>query len=394
MSLEYDYQVKNVTEWANAFISIGRCSQASFEVAHDTLILEVEDSLLKLLWTRSPDVVKTLAHLAGSFNCIPRERKSKYLYEAALELEDPLSQYFLAWELSWDEIDPPDDRLQNFHKDSYDLKEWSQAESKHWMEIAAYNGSLDAQLKIGLTLIRSDDVSDYVKATNWLQQVVLNTKQENQKGIEPDDLAEAKYILAYQMELGRIPSLPLKELFLLYEGAANAGVPEAMLAVGHYLENGIGVNENIKEAIDWYLKAAGEDYGLHVGFLLAWRLSDLSKYRKLAAEHGYVEAMLSLGVELIAQNYYSYSYSSFELGLSWLQDCSEKGSMEATLILAEMYDRTGDYRLPDEWNLIFSEYDRLKYALVYFQRAYELGMEWAGLDIKRIQGQLDSKLED
>ena len=101
MSSEYDYQVKKVTEWANAFISIGRCSQASFEKAHDKLVLAVEDSLLKLRWTRSPEVVKTLAHLAGTFNCIPKERKSIYLYEAASELEDSLSQYFLAWELDW-----------------------------------------------------------------------------------------------------------------------------------------------------------------------------------------------------------------------------------------------------------------------------------------------------
>jgi TPR repeat protein len=392
MSSEYDDQVKNVTEWANAFISIGRCSQASFEKAHDTLILEVENSLLKLLWTRSPDVVKTLAHLAGSFNCIPRERKSKYLYEAALELEDSLSQYLLAWELSWDGIDPPDDRLQNFHKDSHSLEEWSQAESKHWMEIAAYNGSLDAQLKIGLTLIRSDDVSDYVKATNWLQQVVLNTKQENQKGIELHDLAEAKYILAYQMELGRIPSLPLRELFLLYEGAANAGVPEAMLAVGHYLENGIGVNENIKEAIDWYLKAAGEDYGLHVGILLAWRLSDLSKHRKLAAEHGYVEAMLSLGEDKLAKCGNDYSY--FHSGVLLLQNCLEKGSLKAAHILAKTFDQSGEYRIPDEWNLYFGERDRLESALEYFKRAHELGLESALVNIKRIQAQLDRKLED
>ena len=386
MSSEYDYQVKKVTEWADAFISIGRCSQASFEKAHDTLILEVEDSLLKLLWTRSPDVVKTLAHLAGSFNCIPRERKSKYLYEAALELEDSLSQYLLAWELSWDGIDPPDDRLQNFHKDSHDLQEWSQAESKHWMEIAANNGSLDARLKIGLALIRSDDISDFVKATNWLQQIVLNTKQENQKGIELDDLAEAKYILAYQMELGRIPSLPLKELFLLYEEAANSGVPEAMLAVGHYLENGIGVNEDIKKAIDWYLKAAGEDYGFHVGFLLAWRLSELSKHRELAAEHGYVEAMLSLGEDRLAKCGNDYSY--FHSGVLWLQDCSDKGSLNATLILAETFDRCGDYRIPDEWNLHFHESDRLRNALSYFERAYELGFESALLDIKRLERQL------
>ena len=241
MSSEYDYQVKKVTEWANAFISIGSCPEASFEEAHDKLVLSVEDSLLKLQRSRSPNVVKTLAKLAVTFNCIPIERKSKYVYEAAFKLEDSLSQYLLACELRWGGIVSSDDRLQYFHKDSRDLKEWYQAESKHWMEIAANNGSLDAQLNLGLSLIRSDDGSDYIKATTWLQQVVFNAKQENQTELDLDDLAEAKYILAYQMELGRIPSLPLRELFLLYEEAANSGVPDAMLAVGYYLENGIGV---------------------------------------------------------------------------------------------------------------------------------------------------------
>ena len=393
MSSEYDYQVKKVTEWANAFISIGRCPEASFEEAHDKLVLSVEDALLKKLqWTRSPNVVKTLAKLASTFNCIPIDRKSKYLYEAAFELEDSQSQYLLACELRWGGIVSSDDRLQYFHKDSHDLKEWYQAESKHWMEIAANNGSLDAQLNLGLSLIRSDYSSDYVKATTWLQQVVLNAKQENQTELDLDDLAEAKYILAYQMELGRIPSLPSRELFLLYEEAANSGVPDAMLAVGHYLENGIGVSENIEKAIDWYLKAAGEDYGLHVGFLLAWHLSDQPNHRKLAAEYGYVEAMLAHGKNLLTQNYLDYYY--FESGLSWLEACSQKGSLEATLILAEMYDRTGDYRLPHEWNLLFSEYDRLEYALTYFKRAYELGLEWAGLDIERIQAQIDGVEED
>ena len=392
MSSEYDYQVKTVTEWANAFISIGRCSQLSFEKAHDKLVLAVEDSLLKLRRTRSPDVVKTLAHLAGTFDCIPIERKSTYLYEAALELRDSLSQYFLAWELRRNEINPPEDRLQNFHKDSHSLGDWFQAESNYWMEIAAHNGSLDAQLKLGLTLIKSDDVSDYVKATNWLQKVVLHSNKKNQDLLDLDNLAEAKYILAYQMELEIIEYLSFNELFSLYEEAAKSGVPNAMLAVGHYLENGIGTIQDVGDAIDWYLKAADENYGFYEGFLLAWQLSNEPKHRKLAADHGFVEAMFSLGEDLLAQNYHGYSY--FESGVSWLEACSQKGSLEATLILAETYDRTGDYRLPDEWDLLFSEYDRLEYALRYFKRAYELGMEWAGLDIKRIQGQLDSKLED
>ena len=75
MSSESDYQVKKVTDWANAFISIGQCSQASFGEAHDKFVLAVENSLLKLQWTSSPDVLKTLAHLAGTFDCISIESK-------------------------------------------------------------------------------------------------------------------------------------------------------------------------------------------------------------------------------------------------------------------------------------------------------------------------------
>jgi TPR repeat protein len=387
MSSESDYQVKKVTEWANAFISIGSLFYASFSKEHDELVLGVENSLLNLRWTCSPHIVETLAYLAFTFDCIPLERKSNYLYEAAMEIRDARSQYFLAWELRRNGINPPDDRFLNFHKDSNDLRVWNQAESKHWMEIAANNGSLDAQLDLGLALVISEDASDYAKGIDWLKQVVFHPNQKNRDLLDVDYLAEAKYILAYQMELGSIESLPLNELFLLYKEAAECGVPKAMLAVGHYLESGIGVIKNVEQAIFWYLKAADEDYGLSEGFLLAWHLSNQPKHRRFAADHGYVEAMISLGEDLLAQNY--YEYSAFEAGVNWLEACSEKGSLKATLILAELFDLSGDYRIPDEWNLYFSDYDRLEIALAQFTRAYELGLESAVLEMNRIQAQLD-----
>jgi TPR repeat protein len=298
MSLELDYQVKKITEWANAFISIGHCFDAPFKKEHDELILRIEESLLNLPRSRSPSIVKTLAYMAFTFDCIPSERKSEYLYEAALELRDARSQYFLASELRFNEIHPPNDRLLNFHKGSHDLHVWIQAESKYWMEIAANNGSLDAQLELGLVLIRSEDASDYAKATSWLLQVVLHSNKKNQDLLDLDYLAEAKYILAYQMELESIESLPLNELFSLYEEAAKSGVPNAMLAVGHYLENGIGPIQDVGEAIDWYLKAADDNYGFYEGFLLAWQLSNDPKHRKLAIDHGYAEAILSIAEDL------------------------------------------------------------------------------------------------
>jgi TPR repeat protein len=388
MSSKSVYQVEKVTEWVNAFILIGRCYSASFEVEQDKFVLAIEDSLLNLRWNRSPNIVKTLAYLAGTFDCIPIERKSEYLYEAALKLNDPKSQYFLALELRHGVIYPRDDQQLSDPKHSYDSKVWFQAESKLWMETAAQNGSLDAKLELGLALIHSDEDSDRAKATKWLHEVVIDTNKEKQKELELVDLAEAKYMLAYQMELGLASSLPLKELFLLYEEAAKSGVPEAMLAVGHYLENGVGVIEDIEEAIDWYLKAAGEDYGLDVGFLLAWRLSNNPEHRKLAAEKKHVEAMLSLGEEFLAQNYYDYSY--FESGVDWLEACSEKGCLQATLILAKTFDRSGEYRIPDEWNLYFSEYDRLEIAVAHYERAFELGFESAVQEIERIQAQIDA----
>ena len=388
MSSKSDYQVEKVIEWVIAFISIGRCYSASFEEEQNKFVLAVEDTLLNLRWNRSPNIVKTLAHLAGTFDCIPIERKSEYLYEAALKLKDPKSQYFLALELRHGVIYPRDDQQLSDPKHSHDSQGWFQAESKLWMETAAQNGSLDAKLELGLALIRSDEDSDYVKATKWLYQVVLDTNKEKQKELDLGDLAEAKYILAYQMELGLAPSLPLRELFLLYEEAAKSGVPEAMLAVGHYLENGLGVSKEIEQAIGWYLKVASEDFGLHEGFFLAWRLSNLSEHRKLAADKGNVEAMLSLGEDLLAQNYHDYSY--FETGVHWLEACSEKGSLQATLMLAETFDLSGDYGIPDDWNLDFSDYDRLEIALAHYERAFELGFQSAQLKIERIKAQLDA----
>ena len=97
--------------------------------------------------------------------------------------------------------------------------------------------------------------------------MVLHTDIENQNVLDLNDLADAQFILAYQMELEPIESLPSYELFLLYEEAAKSGVPNAMLAVGHYLENGIGTLQDVGDAIDWYLKAADDNYGFYEGFL-------------------------------------------------------------------------------------------------------------------------------
>ncbi len=380
--------MEKIIEWVNAFISIGRCYEANFEEEKKKFVLAIEDTLLNLRWNRSPNVVKTLAHLAGTFDCIPIERKTEYLYQAALRLNDPKSQYFLALEIKQGAVYPRHDQLLCVPNQSHEFQVWCQAESKQWMETAAENGSIDAKLELGLELVRSDEISAYVKAINWLQQVVLKTSKETQKELIKDDLAEAKYILAYQMELGLIPSLPFTELFLLYEEAAKSGVTGAMLAVGHYLENGIGVNEDIDGAIDWYLKAAIDDFGADEGFFLAWRLSHLPEHRKLAADKGNVEAMLSLGEDLLAQNYHDYSY--FQTGVHWLETCSEKGNLQATLILAETFDLSGEYGIPDDWNLDFSESDRLEIALAHYQRAFELGFKSAQLKIEHIQAQLDA----
>jgi hypothetical protein len=59
-------------------------------------------------------------------------------------------------------------------------------------------------------------------------------------------------------------------------------------------------------------------------------------------------------------------------------------------MLAETFDLSGDYGIPDDWNLDFSDYDRLEIALAHYERAFELGFQSAQLKIERITAQLDA----
>lgn len=252
--------------------------------------------------------------------------------------------------------------------------------------------SADALYSMCDGLIDSDNPEEFSRGLSLLRRAAYH----------PSPIKDAQFELAYLMELGRVSPDSDDERFQLYEAAAIAGDPEAMLACAHYLENGIGAECNVKAAIDLYLKAA--EVGYEEGYLLAGLLADDERDLKKAAQAGFVAAMLELAPKYLAemhQSYPSYRFDTgleaFQAGIYYYEMASAKGNLEATLALADIYERGWEtcwpHRFPDGWSELCSEIDRLESALACYDHAKKLGCEWAEREIARINNLLDSCVE-
>ena len=237
--------------------------------------------------------------------------------------------------------------------------------------------------------IASDDPREFAEGERWLRLVAFQTPQENSV-YEDEYYDKAKYALAYQMELGRIDPLPAETMYKLYEAAAKSEVSEAMLATGHYLEYGIGVERNIEAATEWYLKAA--ECGNDEGFLLAGLLSGKDSHLEAAAESGHVAAMLIVAKRNMNQSLDMYGFDSFQTGLNYFEDAASSGNLEAVLALAEIYEDGWNGHSHWDWWMqsgLESESERLEYALGYYEQAVDLGCNSAARSVARIQKILD-----
>lgn len=331
-----------------------------------------------------------LAELAAGFwDCMTPERASRYLFTAASEGYIP-AQYEIACRARQGKLYPPrsDPIGESPELPQWELDDFNRLEAARWMNIAAEGGSLDARYNLGMALITSDDSSEFNKGAQWLKLAVLQKPQENSP--YDDNWATEKYTLAYLMELGRVDPFADAELLALYETAANGGVPEAMLAAGHYFEHGIGVDRNLDTAIKWYRKA-GED-GCDGGHILVSLLSDAEKDIKKAAGAGYVPAMLRLAKLKLEEACacgmsppFDYERETFEEGLWWYQVASDNGSLEATLILTEIYEDSWHHTPPYAWRCQSSAEDRLESALGYYEQAQNLGWKPAAKNIERVK---------
>ena len=315
---------------------------------------------------------------------IPAERGIRYLFDAA---EDGYlnAQLELAQLATRDCLPPPE--YWQLERDGIEVSrerwgEYRKYQSGYWWRAAAENGSADAQYQMTVGLIDSDDPGRFSEGVRWLKRAAYH----------PTASPGAQFDLAYQMELGRIHPNPADEMYRLYDAAAKSDVSEAMLAVAHYLENGIGVERDAKESIKWYLNAA--KWGQDEGYLLAGMLSGEEKHLEMAADAGHVAAMLKLAPIKLNRLYEPSHWGTrgtdpFQEGIDYFQKAADNGNLEAVLALADIYENGwdcglgGDY--PEAWKLDREESELRENALAYYERALELGCGWAEKEVQRLR---------
>lgn len=132
--------------------------------------------------------------------------------------------------------------------------------------------------------------------------------------------------------------------FLELKRNAEQGNDVAQFKLGLMYENGKGIEQNYKKAIEWYKKAAEQGYvdaQFHLGNMYCIGLGvvqDLEKafeWYKKAAEHGIVYAQYSLGAMYergkgVEQNY--------EKAFEWYKKAAEQSYVDAQYNLGIMYE--------------------------------------------------------
>jgi TPR repeat protein len=351
-------------------------------VRYAELIKGFEDYLLTE-WAQRHWGIEALAELSIGTGFIHPDRGIRYLFDAA-EAGYLKAQLELA-QMADDELIPPpeyfDAETDRKRIPFLRWEEFNRSESDRWWKAAAENDSALAQYVMCCGLIESDDPDDFAQGVKWLKRAASNRR--------PHPVAQ--YDLAYLMELERIDPDDPRDRWRLYEAAANVGISEAMLAVGHYLEYGIGIEQDVKAAVDWYRKAAESGHG--EGYLLAGLLSDDDSDLEKAANGGHVAAMLILAKREMDRSLDMYGFDSFQAGLNYFDNAASTGSLEAILALAEIYEDGRHGHSHGDWWMQFgldSEFERLESALAYYELAQMLGWEFAAENIDRVQKRLDS----
>lgn len=396
-----------ISGWDPALQSIVRClealdaSQKNYEREHWSarshpdryggLFSRIEDFLIAEGRPNSWGA-EALAELSLGTGYIPPARSIRYLFDAA-EAGYLNAQLELARMAGGGNIPPPEYnwevKADNRWISPERWDEFNRDESDRWWKEAAENDSAFAQYVMCNGLIESDDPEHFAQGVKWLKKAAGNRRPH----------PAAQYDLAYLMELERINPGDPRYSWELYEAAAKADIPEAMLAAGHYLEYGIGVDRDTKAACEWYFKAGKA--GLDGGYIANWVLSGPDADSIFAAQAGYAPAMIHLAEYKLSDccgsiSYmpWEYGWAQFEGAIDWLGCASEAGSLKATLRLAEVLEGNSDHHFPEEIREEFLGYAGLERALECYQRAGELGWKHAVTHIERIQKLLDGDNED
>lgn len=196
-------------------------------------------------------------------------------------------------------------------------------EAYNWYMKAAQQGHLNAQYKLKV----------YFGEYNY--KVVENNHFETLKEKAEQGVEDAQLELGNMYENGLEVEQDYKEALNWYMKAAELMSEFAVLKVGEFYLNGYGVEANSDEAFEWYMKAEqgwGSESAVDA-------MSDMVAEGKLEefitrSEHGDTDAQLKLGY--IYENGIGVS-ADFQEALSWYMKAAEQGDSNGQYNVGMMY---------------------------------------------------------
>ena len=145
---------------------------------------------------------------------------------------------------------------------------------------------------------------------------------------------------------------------------AESGDPAAQLALGRAYENGSGVPQSDKQAVDWFRKAAEQgnapaqnDLGMMYleGRGVEINKEEAFKWRRRAARQGHPTAMFNLGAA-----FYNRDGAAFDVvsAYAWFVLAEEAGSDSATDAVKRMSEDLQTSRTPEVFEKIAAMYEK------------------------------------
>ncbi|MEH0156835.1 hypothetical protein V6R21_22085 [Limibacter armeniacum] len=220
-----------------------------------------------------------------------------------------------------------------------------------------------------------NDKNDQYRLYHMYREGVL-VKQDLNKALEfcqraaLQDHGQAMLELATMYRKGL---LPLKKnalaAFKWYSKAAFADIDTAKYVVGEFYETGEAIDADTASAVKWYLQAANN--GVQIAQFKLTRLDVLKYIDQNDVEYVTYQANLgNVSAQLSIAKYYIMLNGSEALG--WLRKAEEQNSMEAVVLLGDIY-------LEGKCDVIPNEAE----ALRFYDKALAAGLPEAKLRMSR-----------
>ena len=233
---------------------------------------------------------------------------------------------------------------------------------KHALLAASLLLSLQATYALAADLgkaTRAFDQQDYSAALDELKPLakegnadasnMLGQMYENGWGVDID-LVKAKRLYTRGANIGHLESVNSlralkneeyqKELVKV-RSDADAGNAAAQNRLGEMYEFGYGLKRSPAMALDWYMKAAGQNYVAaqhnigrcyNFGTGVAQNFAEAEKWYRKAAEQGHTDAMFFLGTLYSNDHGRERAYDSNIIAYAWMHNASELGNDTAAAI--------------------------------------------------------------